>query len=84
MKITRHIAFLVAPATLVLALCACTTPNSTPDGTEQAQQVCTTDTTTGSQIARRTCRAPISKEERDALDRDIMIHSQPKPVIKNN
>jgi hypothetical protein len=84
MKIIRHTAFWIAPAALASALCGCATANSPPDANEQAQQVCTTDTTTGSQIARRTCRAPMSKEEREALDREITLHSQPAPIIKNN
>jgi hypothetical protein len=67
----------------VLAACAATPVANSPQVAE-ATQTCRQETTLGSTIAHRSCSAPMTQEERDAVARDITLRGQPAPLIKNN
>jgi hypothetical protein len=75
----------LAAGILATLLSACSTPGADSISGQQvasANQVCTTDAPIGSSIAKKTCHAPMTQEQRDALERDITLRGQPKPIIK--
>jgi hypothetical protein len=80
MKSVCHTA--IAGALLALLSACAGTDNAASPQVAEAGQVCTTEAQLGSSIAKRTCHAPMSQEDRDAVNRDITLRSQPKPIIK--
>ena len=82
---TKSACLTLATCALAALLGACAgTPAADASGRQVAEagQVCTTEAQLGSSIAKRTCHAPMTQEQRDAVERDITLRSQPKPIIK--
>jgi len=75
----------LAAGILATLLSACSTPGADSISGQQvaaANQVCSTDAPIGSSIAKKTCHAPLTQEQRDAVERDITLHGQPAPIVK--
>lgn len=82
MKSVRLTVIAGALATLLSACAGAPAADSSGQQVADAGQVCTTEAQLGSSIAKRTCHAPMTQEQRDAVERDITLRNQPKPIIK--
>jgi hypothetical protein len=66
---------------ILAQLAACSSMQDAPAGA-QADSNCREEATTGSLIAHKTCRPPMTEDDRLTSQRDLVQHGQPLPVMK--